>query len=36
MNEPIAIEYLAGYPQFVLIIASQILDYWGNVWTEVN
>jgi hypothetical protein len=28
MNEPIVIEYSADYPGFVLIIASQILDYW--------
>src|SRR4030042_7159884 len=31
-NEPIVIEYLADYPQFVPVAASWVFEFWGKMY----
>ncbi len=32
MHEPVAIEYLAGYPELVPVLASWVYDHWGKMY----
>ena len=32
MSEPVVIEYLKSYPQFVPVIASWVFDHWGKMY----
>ena len=32
MHEPIAIEYLAGHPEFAPVLASWVYGHWGKMY----